>query len=144
MNSKGLECVKSFKVEFHNTFGCTGFRLGSYIYQNIIKIVCKLKQDIYISYPPFIMPKACPCSNTQNLKQRVLTLDRCSCLFIMSPRISILFLWFSLFNTFRLLIFFQSFMYQLLRGLAFCHSNNVLHRDLKPQNLLINKVSDNL
>ncbi|CAM4599364.1 unnamed protein product [Lepidochelys kempii] len=33
-------------------------------------------------------------------------------------------------------------MYQLLKGLAFCHSRNVLHRDLKPQNLLINRVSD--
>lgn len=38
--------------------------------------------------------------------------------------------------------FLSSFRYQLLRGLAFCHSRNVLHRDLKPQNLLINKVGD--
>lgn len=31
----------------------------------------------------------------------------------------------------------KSFMYQLLKGIAFCHQNRVLHRDLKPQNLLI-------
>ncbi|CAN6657180.1 cyclin-dependent protein kinase Pho85p [Trichomonascus vanleenenianus] len=30
------------------------------------------------------------------------------------------------------------FMYQLLCGIMFCHDNRVLHRDLKPQNLLIN------
>lgn len=30
------------------------------------------------------------------------------------------------------------FLFQLLRGLKFCHSRKVLHRDLKPQNLLIN------
>jgi negative regulator of PHO system len=35
----------------------------------------------------------------------------------------------------------KSFMYQLLRGIAYCHENRVLHRDLKPQNLLINKHS---
>lgn len=32
----------------------------------------------------------------------------------------------------------KSFMHQLLTGIAFCHENRVLHRDLKPQNLLIN------
>lgn len=34
----------------------------------------------------------------------------------------------------------KSFMWQLLRGIAFCHDNRVLHRDLKPQNLLINNA----
>jgi len=33
----------------------------------------------------------------------------------------------------------KSFVYQLLRGLYFCHSRRILHRDLKPQNLLINR-----
>jgi len=32
----------------------------------------------------------------------------------------------------------KSFLYQLLKGLAYCHQKKVLHRDLKPQNLLIN------
>ncbi|KAJ9451208.1 Cyclin-dependent kinase 1 [Diplonema papillatum] len=31
----------------------------------------------------------------------------------------------------------KMFMRQLLEGLAFCHSHRILHRDLKPQNLLV-------
>jgi cyclin-dependent kinase len=30
-------------------------------------------------------------------------------------------------------------MYQLLLGINFCHSQGIMHRDLKPQNLLINR-----
>jgi cyclin-dependent kinase len=33
----------------------------------------------------------------------------------------------------------QSFLYQLLRGISYCHQHRVLHRDLKPQNLLTNR-----
>lgn len=35
---------------------------------------------------------------------------------------------------------FQSYLFQLLQGVNFCHSNRVIHRDLKPQNLLINEL----
>merc|ERR1719375_2834838 len=32
----------------------------------------------------------------------------------------------------------QFFLYQILRGLKFVHSARVIHRDLKPRNLLVN------
>jgi cyclin-dependent kinase 2 len=38
----------------------------------------------------------------------------------------------------------QSFLYQILRGIAYCHSHRVLHRDLKPQNLLIDRRTNSL
>uniref|UniRef100_T1J4D4 cyclin-dependent kinase n=1 Tax=Strigamia maritima TaxID=126957 RepID=T1J4D4_STRMM len=34
------------------------------------------------------------------------------------------------------------FLFQLLRGLAYCHKRRILHRDLKPQNLLINEKGE--
>jgi len=36
----------------------------------------------------------------------------------------------------------MAYMYQILKGLDFIHSKNVLHRDLKPQNILINTTGD--
>lgn len=38
--------------------------------------------------------------------------------------------------------FVQLFLFQLLRGLAYCHQRRILHRDLKPQNLLINEKGE--
>jgi len=36
----------------------------------------------------------------------------------------------------------KNFLYQLLKGVACCHEHRVLHRDLKPQNLLINRKGE--
>ncbi|CDO57706.1 hypothetical protein DV495_004626 [Geotrichum candidum] len=33
----------------------------------------------------------------------------------------------------------KQFMIQLIKGIRYCHSHRILHRDLKPQNLLIDK-----
>ena len=34
------------------------------------------------------------------------------------------------------------FMFQLLRGLSYCHRRRILHRDVKPQNLLISEIGE--
>ncbi|KAK3582637.1 hypothetical protein CHS0354_001682 [Potamilus streckersoni] len=41
-------------------------------------------------------------------------------------------------NTFNI----KLFLLQLLRGLAYCHQRRILHRDLKPQNLLISESGE--
>ncbi len=38
----------------------------------------------------------------------------------------------------------KKFLFQMLRGIAFCHAHRILHRDLKPQNLLIARASATL
>lgn len=37
---------------------------------------------------------------------------------------------------------FQYFMYQILRGMKYFHSADILHRDMKPPNLLVNSNCD--
>ncbi|XP_022853400.1 cell division control protein 2 homolog [Olea europaea var. sylvestris] len=36
----------------------------------------------------------------------------------------------------------KTFLHQILRGVVYCHSHRILHRDLKPQNLLINRSTN--
>ena len=38
----------------------------------------------------------------------------------------------------------KTFLYQILRGIAYCHSHRVLNRDMKPQNLLIDRRTNAL
>lgn len=40
------------------------------------------------------------------------------------------------------LLSFQLFLFQLLRGLSYIHQRYILHRDLKPQNLLISDTGE--
>ena len=34
------------------------------------------------------------------------------------------------------------YIFEIMRGLDYCHSKGVMHRDLKPSNLLVNKNCD--
>ncbi|XP_031463460.1 cyclin-dependent kinase-like 2 isoform X3 [Phasianus colchicus] len=33
----------------------------------------------------------------------------------------------------------RKYLFQILRGIAFCHSHNIIHRDIKPENILVSQ-----
>jgi len=38
----------------------------------------------------------------------------------------------------------QLYLWQMLTGISYCHSRRVLHRDMKPQNLLVDRTHNQL
>lgn len=38
----------------------------------------------------------------------------------------------------------KKYLFQILKGIAYCHSSSILHRDIKPQNILINEQTEEI
>ena len=37
-----------------------------------------------------------------------------------------------------------TYIHQILKGIAYCHSQGIVHRDLKPENILIDREQNNI